>query len=130
MNAIPFRDVTTPRREHAPHYDAPYRLFIAASLALGIGGGFLLSLLLPLARTLDWNWGSRSGGPSLVQVHGQLQLIGFGGLFVMGMALRLMPRVSGRPLASAITHPRSDSVHRGLPLPALLRSAARRRCAP
>ena len=36
---------------------------------------------------------------ALIQAHGQLQLIGFGGLFVMGMSLRLMPRFSGRPLA-------------------------------
>ncbi len=100
MSAIPIRDVTPATAEHAPHYDAPYRQFIAASLTMGIGGGFLLSLLLPLARTLDWRWGATERWAVLVQIHGQLQLIGFGGLFVMGMALRLIPRVSGRPLAT------------------------------
>jgi hypothetical protein len=96
LTAIPINDVT-----HAPerHFEAPYQRFIAASLALGIGGGFLLSLLLPLARLLDWPWGSSQRWAVLVQIHGQLQLIGFAGLFVMGMALRIMPRVSGRRLA-------------------------------
>jgi hypothetical protein len=78
---------------HAGH-EAPYRTFIAASLALGIGGGFLLALLLPLAAALEWDWGTR--WQALAQVHGQLQLLGFAGLFVMGMSLRLMPRFSGR----------------------------------
>jgi hypothetical protein len=35
----------------------------------------------------------------MAQLHGQLQLLGFAGLFVMGMSFRIMPRVSGRPLA-------------------------------
>jgi hypothetical protein len=82
------------------HEEAPYQAFIAASLVLGVGGGFLLSVLLPLARTLDWGWGATARWGVMVQVHGQLQLIGFAGLFVMGMALRLSPRISGRPLAS------------------------------
>ena len=97
MTSIPLR--TLPVEPHAGHYDAPYRQFIAASLVLGTGGGFLLSILLPLARTLNWGWGASARWTELVQVHGQLQLVGFAGLFVIGMALRLMPRVSGRPLA-------------------------------
>jgi hypothetical protein len=107
MKPIPLRDVTVSTHppahvvaQHPAHYEAPYRRFIAASLLVGIGGGFMLSVLLPLARTLDWSWGASARWSELVQVHGQLQLIGFGGLFVMGMALRLMPRVSGRPLAN------------------------------
>jgi hypothetical protein len=84
---------------HAAAYEAPYRRFIAVSLILAIGGGFLLSLLLPLARAEEWAWGSGIRWQALIQAHGQLQLIGFGGLFVMGMSLRLMPRFSGRPLA-------------------------------
>jgi hypothetical protein len=79
------------------HFEAPYRWFIAASLAVGVLGGFMLALLLPLARALEWDWGE-SWQP-LAQAHGQLQLVGFGGLFVMGMAFRLIPRFSGRSLA-------------------------------
>lgn len=98
MTSIPLRSVAQ-EEPHPGHYEAPYNLFIAASLALGLGGGFLLSILLPLARTLDWGWGGTQRWLVFVQVHGQLQLIGFGGLFVIGKALRLMPRVSGRTLA-------------------------------
>ncbi len=98
--SIPLTEVRgAPHAAHASAYDAPYRRFIAASLALAIGGGFMLSLLLPLARAEKWAWGSGIRWQALVQAHGQLQLIGFGGLFVMGMSLRLMPRFSGRPLA-------------------------------
>jgi len=99
--SIPLRSVgpEPPRHAHAARepYDAPYRLFLATSLLLAIGGGFLLALLLPLARALEWDWGTR--WDALVQAHGQLQLVGFTGLFTAGMALRLMPRFSGRPLA-------------------------------
>src|SRR4029079_3007528 len=83
---------------HDPH-DAPYRRFIAASLALGVGGGFLLGLLLPLARAERWGWGEGNRYQALVQAHGQLQLMGFGGLFIMGMVLRLLPRIAARDLA-------------------------------
>ncbi|MDE3096189.1 MAG: NnrS family protein [Chloroflexota bacterium] len=79
------------------HYDAPYRLFLGTSLALALFGGFLLAVLLPLAQALNWGWGAR--WQALVQAHGQLQLLGFAGLFIAGMALRLMPRFSGRDLA-------------------------------
>ncbi len=78
-------------------FDAPYRRFLLASLALAIFGGFTLAVLLPVAQARAWPWGTR--WPALVQAHGQLQLIGFAGLFVMGMALRLMPRFSGRDLS-------------------------------
>jgi len=86
----------TPQPRHVPRkaYDAPYRLFLGSSLTLAIFGGFLLAVLLPLADALEWPWGRRWN--ALVQAHGQLQLLGFAGLFVFGMALRLMPRFSGR----------------------------------
>jgi hypothetical protein len=99
VTAIPIHDVTSPQAERAPHYDAPYRNFIFASLIIGLGGGFVLALLLPLARTLDWSWGATERWQVMLQLHGQLLLIGFGGLFVMGMALRITPRVSARQLA-------------------------------
>ena len=89
----------------AARHEAPYRAFIGASLALGIGGGFLLGLLLPLSRALEWGWGSGDRYPALVQAHGQLQLMGFGGLFIMGMALRLLPRIAARELAFASLAP-------------------------
>lgn len=97
-NAIPLAATGPAVRPHAPrqHYDAPYRLFLGTSLALALFGGFLLAVLLPLAQALEWPWGRRWN--ALVQAHGQLQLLGFAGLFVFGMALRLMPRFSGREI--------------------------------
>lgn len=97
--SIPIRAIPT-GAEHAPpaaHYEAPYRWFIAASLTLAIGGGFLLGALVALQRAMEWDWDYRSVASA--QAHGQLQLVGFGGLFTIGMALRLMPRFSTRPLA-------------------------------
>lgn len=103
---IPVRAVGVgPAQQHTHAYEAPYRWFIVASLTLGIGGGFMLSLLLPLARAEGWAWSDGIRWQALIQAHGQLQLIGFGGLFVMGMAFRLMPRFSGRPLAFRVLVP-------------------------
>jgi hypothetical protein len=92
---LPLRDIS--HRPEVHHVEAPYHLFLAASLAIGVGGGFSLGLLLPLAGAREWAWGAR--WQELVQAHGQLQLFGFAGLFIAGMALRMMPRFSGRQLA-------------------------------
>ncbi len=89
---IPLRQAQTPPARD----DGPYRPFLFASLALGIAGGFMLATLLPLAQTLEWGWGLH--WIALVQAHGQLQMIGFAGLFVMGMSMRVAPRFTGRPL--------------------------------
>lgn len=97
MTSIPL----TPVHRHAPPppppYEAPYRAFITASLVLGIGGGFAIGIAVALAGALEWGWGTDT--IALSQAHGQLQLTGFSGLFIAGMAMRLMPRFSGRPLA-------------------------------
>jgi hypothetical protein len=70
-----------------------YQVFILSSLALASLLGFVLALVLPLGRALDW--GLERSRPDLIAVHGQVQVLGFAGLFIMGMALRLMPRFSG-----------------------------------
>ena len=93
---IPVSAVRT-GQEHAPPYEPPYRWFLAAALVLAIGGGFALGALAALQRALEWDWDFRS--QAAIQAHGQLQLLGWGGLFTAGMSLRLMPRFSGRPLA-------------------------------
>ena len=71
----------------------PYQVFILSSLVLAIAGGFAFGLLISLSRAGDWGWDARSS--ELVQSHGQLQILGFAGLYVMGMGLRLLPRFSG-----------------------------------
>jgi uncharacterized protein involved in response to NO len=79
--------------------DRSFPWFIVASFTLAIGGGFTLAVLLPLAEALGWDWDVR--WPALVQAHGHLQAIGWAGLFVIGMSLRLIPRFAGRPLRFA-----------------------------
>lgn len=99
MTTVPLRPIGVPQEQVAGHYDAPYRAFLGGSLLSAVSGGFLLSVLLPLAVSLEWSWGADQRWPAMVQLHGQLQLMGFAGLFVMGMGLRIMPRVSGRHIA-------------------------------
>lgn len=77
--------------------EPPYQVFVLTSLGLALGGGFVLGALMPLSLALDWGWGSRY--TALVQAHGQVQVLGWVGLFIMGLAYRLMPRFSQRPLA-------------------------------
>jgi hypothetical protein len=76
--------------------DRAYRPFIAASLLIGLLGGFSLALVLSIDAAGGFSLGIRWS--AVAQAHGHLQLIGLAGLFVAGMALRLAPRFAGRPL--------------------------------
>lgn len=76
--------------------DRTFPWYIGAAFAVAVAGGFALALLLPLAVALDWDWGVR--WRVLAQAHGHLQIIGWLGLFIAGMALRLAPRFAGQPL--------------------------------
>ncbi len=72
---------------------------VAASLALGTLGGFVLAVTLPTVAAsggMDARWVAQA------QVHGHLQVVGFAGIFVLAMALRVAPRFAQRPQA----HPR------------------------
>lgn len=74
--------------------DRSYLGFILSAFAIALGGGFLIAILLPLAES-----GTIAGAervPRLIQAHGWAQLQGWAGLFVAGMALRLLPRFAGR----------------------------------
>ncbi len=83
-----------------PVEDRSYLGFMAAALVLGLGAGFVLAILIPLAAATP-SWGSRL--PRLIQAHVWIQLQGFVGLFVAGMALRLIARLCGRrPLPAAL----------------------------
>ena len=73
--------------------DRSYVVFIAGALALAIGGGFALAILVSLAESgvlLE------TRVPWLIQAHGWAQLEGWAGLFVAGMGFRLLPRFAGR----------------------------------
>lgn len=78
---------------------AVYPYFLIASTAIAVAAGFSLGLWALLAITS----GVPTGGLSwmnLIQVHGQIQLWGFVGLFVMGVAYHAVPRFRSRALAS------------------------------
>lgn len=86
----------SPSRYAVARVDRNFPWYIGAALAVAVAGGFLLAIVLPLAAALEWDWGTR--WRALVQAHGHLQVLGWAGLFVVGMATRLLPRFAGRPL--------------------------------
>src|SRR5579875_963971 len=123
--------LTAPRRPTPPAEERSYLLFVGAALALTLGAGLVLALFIPLAPDLGWDLDETA----LIQSHGWVQLQGWLGLMVAGMALRLVPRLAHRPpLPAALTLPPlglmvSGTVLRlltgmGLRVPFLLLSAA------
>ena len=72
--------------------------FVYAALAFGFLGGFSLAVSLSveaLLRGISVSWATHA------QLHGHLQVFGFAGLFVIGVATKLVPRFgNGRPLNS------------------------------
>lgn len=86
--------------ETKPVQQAPFKHaapVLKAALLVGTAGGFVLATVLTLTTML----GAVSGHwwLALVQAHGQLQLYGWAGLFVIGVSLHFMPRLRGNPLA-------------------------------
>jgi hypothetical protein len=69
--------------------------FLAIALLIAVFGGFVLAIMLPVEIALGRVGG---GWAARVQVHGHLQTVGCVGLFIMGVAYRLVPRFAGRPL--------------------------------
>jgi hypothetical protein len=78
--------------------DNPHTLLIRVSLGLAVVVGFALGLYLVL--------GLHSASPALMQVHGQVQALGFVGLFIMGVAVQLLPRFH----ASRLDRPRQVAI--------------------
>lgn len=84
--------------------DRTYVGFVGSALAVAIAGGFVLATLLPLIETGTLPGVERV--PRLIQAHGWAQLQGWAGLFIAGMAIRLIPRFAGRrPISARITLP-------------------------
>ncbi|MCK9485141.1 MAG: hypothetical protein M0R73_00295 [Dehalococcoidia bacterium] len=83
-------------KSDAGRQDRVHVPFLYASLLLGVFGGFSLAVSLPIERAMggfDVSWVSHA------QVHGHLQVVGFAGLFVLGMSMRLSPRFGRGDLA-------------------------------
>ncbi len=88
---------TIPVRLATPHAELWYRQFVTAALLLATLLGFVLGIHIPVERLLGIGRAGRT--LDLIQAHGQVQLLGFAGLYVMGMSLRLLPRFAGARLA-------------------------------
>jgi uncharacterized protein involved in response to NO len=86
------RSGATPVSRHAPFRAG----FVWVALAVAIVGGFGLAAHLSVVI----GFGYRLGPPfsALVQTHGHAQLVGWAGLFVMGVSLHFIPRLASAPL--------------------------------
>jgi len=71
---------------------------LGAALLLGTGGGFVLATVLTLSAAFHIAMGL--WWLAVAQAHGHLQLYGWAGLFVLGVAFHFLPRLRGTPLAA------------------------------
>jgi uncharacterized protein involved in response to NO len=91
----------TAQRGGAASQQRPFTLvapLLRAALVLGAAGGFLLAAVLTLAQALRVPLGL--WWVALAQAHGHLQLYGWAGLFVFGVAFHFLPRLRGAPVAA------------------------------
>jgi uncharacterized protein involved in response to NO len=72
---------------------------LKTALLMGVGGGFLLATILTVTYGLSVPLGA--WWEALAQAHGHLQVYGWAGLFVLGVALHFLPRLRGTPLLGA-----------------------------
>lgn len=84
----------TLRRLLQPEEAHPLFIFTAIALALTLGFGSAAALAA--AAATEQRWGVR--WLALAQAHGHVQVSGWVGLFIMGMAYRLLPRFAARPI--------------------------------
>jgi uncharacterized protein involved in response to NO len=83
-----------------PSEQRPFALvapFLGAALLTGTAGGFIFATVLTLS--LAFNVSIGPWWAAMAQAHGHLQLYGWAGLFVLGVALHFLPRLRGTPLA-------------------------------
>jgi uncharacterized protein involved in response to NO len=85
-------DETRTRTRHADFRAG----FIWAALAIALVG---FSIGAHLTSVLGLGFPAGKGFVSFIQVHGHAQLVGWTGLFVIGISLHVMPRLAGVPLA-------------------------------
>jgi metal-sulfur cluster biosynthetic enzyme len=74
-----------------------YFIAVITSIAIAVLGGFPLGILAALGGGRDIGLGARWA--PIVQAHGHLQLVGFVGLFIAGIAYHVLPRFKNTELA-------------------------------
>ncbi len=70
--------------------------FIWLALALAVFSGFAIGAHVASVIGLDLPLGK--GFYSFIQAHGHVQLVGWAGLFIIGISLHFIPRLAGVPL--------------------------------
>ncbi len=75
--------------------------FIWWSLGIAIVAGFMLGA--HIAMQIGFNMNLPRALDVWIQVHGHLQIIGWAGLFIMGVSLHFLPRMTGVPIQRKIT---------------------------
>lgn len=94
MAGIPLKLAGTTRQEPF----ARVTPLLRSALVIGPCGGFLFATILTITAAFHQNTGA--WWIALAQAHGHLQLYGWAGLFVLGVALHFLPRLRGAPLAT------------------------------
>lgn len=87
-------------RAPAPQGQQPFTVvapLLRTALLLGAAGGFVLASVLSLSLALRLPLGV--WWLATAQAHGHMQLYGWAGLFVLGVAFHFLPRLRGAPLA-------------------------------
>jgi uncharacterized protein involved in response to NO len=74
-----------------------YFVAVILSISVAVLGGFPLGILAALGGGRDIGLGTRWS--PLVQAHGHLQLVGFVGLFIVGITYHVLPRFKSMSLA-------------------------------
>ena len=75
-----------------------YRRFLKTALLFTLTGGTALGAWALVMMALRGHLGGIDRG--IIQVHGHWQLVGWVGLFVVGIAYHILPRLTGVPLPS------------------------------
>ena len=78
--------------------------YVWMALAVAIFGGFALAG--HLASLIGFNQPLGDGFASYIQIHGHLQLVGWAGLFIIGISLHFLPRLSSVPISQPQWIPR------------------------
>lgn len=102
MHTTEHGEITSPSMSEEMRKQEPFLLvtpILKTALLMGAGGGFLLATVLTLSRAFSVPLGA--WWEALAQAHGHLQLYGWAGLFVLGVALHFLPRLRGAPLVGA-----------------------------